>query len=204
MNKNSKQVTEKRKKYIGRPAKRTKPLKKKKIKKTVKKKVAKKLINKRVVTESGRNVEWEYNNLEIGKAFFEIVDQKKRRPTGRELATATGLTEETISRHLRESTLAEVALPYKSMADNVLLKMTQEALKGSYQDRKLYWQIIWKWTERFQVDVKNISKELTKELLELFHTFIIENCPHCGKTITDIEDFKRKAESIFDRFEKFN
>lgn len=93
-------------------------------------------------------LDYEINHAAIGDAFQSLVRQLKRKPTTAELATATGLTEETVRQHLKKLKFRPSKSSIRVLTDSVLLGLANRAMKGDPAAAKLYMQLLEGWSER--------------------------------------------------------
>jgi hypothetical protein len=87
---------------------------------------------------------WEYNHARIIRAIEQYVKQFAAMPTKSVLADATGLSRQTIHKHIQQFTHAPAAEMHREIAiimkEQVLHKVLQAALAGDVSAAKLYLQ----------------------------------------------------------------
>lgn len=85
---------------------------------------------------------WEYNHTRIAGAITVYIRQFSTMPTRVFLAERTGLSHETINKHLRDFDKAPAFKAMQDMqllmADKILMKLLQAALAGDVRAAKLY------------------------------------------------------------------
>lgn len=85
---------------------------------------------------------WEYNHSTITSAIATLMQELGRMPAQREIATKSGLSRQTISKHINEYTKHNLYLSevenFRFMASKVLAKMFQFAVNGDTGAAKIF------------------------------------------------------------------
>ena len=117
--------------------------------------------------------DWDDNHLIISEAYFNLVNDNKKRPSLKLLAAKTDLSIQTIHKHLNELTelsFGERFKSFKLLSEKVVLAMFNEAVEGNPSCAKLFFQVVDQFSEKHDLTVKdstlrNMSeKELEAEL----------------------------------------
>ncbi len=99
-----------------------------------------------VTNEETKNETWEHNHIKITWAISTLMQELNRMPSKRELADKTGLSRQTINKHLKEyhtHPLYEGQIEqFKFMRSNVLSRVYFFALQGDMKAAKLYFDIL--------------------------------------------------------------
>ncbi len=89
-----------------------------------------------------RNQIWEYNHSTITSVIATLMQELGRMPAQREIATKSGLSRQTISKHIKEYTKHNLYLSevenFRFMASKVLAKMFQFAVNGDTGAAKIF------------------------------------------------------------------
>jgi len=89
-----------------------------------------------------RNQVWEYNHSTITSTIATLMQELGRMPAQREIATKSGLSRQTISKHIEEYTKHNLYLSevenFRFMASKVLAKMFQFAVNGDTGAAKIF------------------------------------------------------------------
>lgn len=100
---------------------------------------------------SGHRLDWETNHRKITDAYEAFLDEKKC-PTYAELEEATGLSEATITRHIRELKNDTDRLDrFRGMTDSVVIGMARAGRRGDARAGKLFLQYVEGFEERKKV-----------------------------------------------------
>jgi predicted transcriptional regulator len=99
-----------------------------------------------IMPESNKQQVWEYNHQAITSAIATLTEQHGSMPTKNQLAEETGLSRQTISKHLKEYQThpahAEQIEQFKIMAPRLMAKVFQSATKGDIRAAKLYLEAV--------------------------------------------------------------
>lgn len=127
--------------------------------------------------EESKNQIWEYNHNQITWAITVLIKETYRMPTKVELAQKTGLSRQTIHKHLKEYSLHPLYQNYQEqfrfMADKVLARMFDFAINGDVKAARLFFDILGKNTGLAQnsfvqnnfVQINNIKLSQDKIML---------------------------------------
>jgi biotin operon repressor len=95
-----------------------------------------------IMPASNKQQIWEYNHQAITDAISRLIEQYGSMPTKNHLAEETGLSRQTISKHLKEYQThpgyTEQMEQYKMMAPKLMAKVFQYAAKGDIRAARLY------------------------------------------------------------------
>ncbi|MBB6130381.1 hypothetical protein [Mucilaginibacter lappiensis] len=99
-----------------------------------------------IMPESNKQQIWEYNHQAITDAISRLTEQHGSMPTKNHLAEETGLSRQTISKHLKEYQThpghAEQIEQFKIMAPMLMAKVFQSATKGDIRAARLYLETV--------------------------------------------------------------
>lgn len=99
-----------------------------------------------ITPKSTKNQLWEYNHLKINQAITALVEKYGSMPSKSEIAQETGLSRQTIHKHLKEYTNHPMYLQelehFKFMTSNVVAKVFQKAMNGNIGAAKLYFNVM--------------------------------------------------------------
>lgn len=120
--------------------------------------------------------EWVDNQKLIHDAYLNYInnlENKGKAPTLIQLAEITGLSMKTIERHIKLIEFKPQEHVSKVLLDDVIAKLAERAMSGSYKHMDLYLKIIGGWTEKteikqtteMEIDFTNVEK-LSSEMLE--------------------------------------
>lgn len=111
----------------------------------------------------------EFNGVLIAEEFVKFLRDNNRRPTYKELAKITKLSEKTIQRHVQTLRFEPNESLMKVLTDDVILSIYKSALMGSPSSQKLWLQIFAGFKDRISVEDKKTQEELElmQKLLDL-------------------------------------
>jgi len=93
-----------------------------------------------------KNQLWEYNHLRITAAISNLMYDKGIMPSATDISGETGLSRQTIHKHLKEYVnhplFLEQIEQFRFMGSRVLIKIYQFAMEGDMRAMKLYFNII--------------------------------------------------------------
>lgn len=96
--------------------------------------------------EKTRNEIWEINHANIQNAIMEYIDICGNMPTKTRIADATGLSRQTIDKHLKEfkhhPLYKDHKEQYEYMLPKVLGEVLRQCLKGDMRAAKLYFDVV--------------------------------------------------------------
>jgi DNA-binding transcriptional MocR family regulator len=99
----------------------------------------------------------------IRKAFLKIIQGKKKAPTIDEVCDATGLSVNTVKKHLKELQFDAPDNPFRILTPEVITAIYETATsgdKGAVQAQKLWMQLIEGWSEKVQQDITSDGEKL--------------------------------------------
>ncbi|NQU88383.1 MAG: hypothetical protein HQ541_21770 [Mariniphaga sp.] len=101
-----------------------------------------------LLTYEFKNQLWECNHIRINWAISTMIQELGRMPSKMEMAEKTGLSRQTIHKHLKEYTSNSIyqnqLLQFRFMADKVLARIFDFAVNGDMKAAKLYFDILGK------------------------------------------------------------
>ncbi|MES2112170.1 MAG: hypothetical protein V4577_25660 [Bacteroidota bacterium] len=99
-----------------------------------------------IVDENARNEFWEQNHALITGAIAKLMDRNETMPTTSAVAKATGLSRQTVAKHLKEHRThpqyAEEMIRFKAMSSTVLADVFLSAKNGDTRAARLYFEMI--------------------------------------------------------------
>jgi hypothetical protein len=115
-----------------------------------------------VVGENMRNEFWEQNHDLITKALAKLMHQTHIMPTTSVIAKATGLSRQTVARHLKEHRThpqyAEEMNRFKALSSTVLSDVFLSAMGGDIKAARLYFEMTGDLEKRHSAPVVNEQK----------------------------------------------
>lgn len=101
----------------------------------------------------------------IKEEYVDYIKKHKAIPSQSYIAEVCGTTQVTVSKHLNNIDLSELIRPFKIFGDEVLMGLSARASKGDAQAAKLFFALVYDWTEKQEVkgelkmkaEIKNIS-----------------------------------------------
>ena len=114
------------------------------------------------IVETNNNT-WKLNHINVLDKYVELYNALGKPPTVGELATATTLSRQAVSRHLQKMELPEVSVVYKKEVADVLGALTKKAKTGDVNAIKLYAQLIFGFSERkiIESNINNKTLQIT-------------------------------------------
>lgn len=99
-----------------------------------------------ITSDTTKNQIWENNHIQITWAISTLIQDNGRMPTKTEIADKTGLSRQTIHKHLKEYTnhpqyLGQIE-QFRFMTSQVLAKVFQFAVNGDTGAAKLYFNVM--------------------------------------------------------------
>jgi biotin operon repressor len=92
------------------------------------------------------NQTWESNHTLITKAIAKLIRQNERLPSKTEIAEATGLSRQTVHKHIKqfgqEALVVEALKQYKFMSSKVLAKIIELAMDGDVKAARLSLEVM--------------------------------------------------------------
>jgi predicted transcriptional regulator len=132
-----------------------------------------------------------YQNHELIKAeYLRILKTERRMPSQREVGKNLGITQTTISMHLNSIDLTELIDPFKFYGDSVLIALMEKAEAGSEPAVKLFFNIIYDWAEKKQINADVNAEVVVKADLKL------NLSDKKAKLVADILALEDEAETV--------
>lgn len=105
-----------------------------------------------------QNTSYKLVEEQIKNAYKAIIKTEKRIPSRIEVAKKCNITERTVSRHLEQVSLTDLVQPYRVLGDTVLSGLFKEAVGGNVSAMKLYFMLIYDWSEKQEIEHKGEIK----------------------------------------------
>ena len=105
-----------------------------------------------------QNASYKILDERIKAAYTDIIKAEKRIPSQAEVAKRCGIAERTVLRHLEQVNITDLVKPYRILGDKVLSGLFTEAVKGNVQAMKLYFMLIYDWSEKQEIEHKGEIK----------------------------------------------
>ena len=87
-------------------------------------------------------------NQQIKDAYREYIKEHKQIPTQTQVAEICGVSQVTVSKHFTKIDLSELVKPFKIFGDDILMGLRGKAMKGDAQAAKLYFMLVYDWSEK--------------------------------------------------------
>lgn len=97
------------------------------------------------------------NSVSISKSIHKHVKKHKAMPSLAEISDDTGLSRQTVSKHLKDLKLPAYLDKYKELTDEVMECLLNSCKAGNVHAMKLYFQLVWKWKPPKVNDPDDIS-----------------------------------------------
>lgn len=99
-----------------------------------------------ILAKDGKNILWEHNHTNINWAISNLIQEFGRMPNKTEIAQKTGLSRQTIHKHLKEYAdhpqFIEQKEQFNFMTSKVLASVFQFAINGDIAAAKLYFNVM--------------------------------------------------------------
>ena len=105
-----------------------------------------------------QNASYKILDERIKAAYTDIIKAEKRIPSQAEVAERCDIAERTVLRHLEQVNITDLVKPYRILGDKVLSGLFTEAVKGNVQAMKLYFMLIYDWSEKQEIEHKGEIK----------------------------------------------
>lgn len=105
-----------------------------------------------------QNASYKILDERIKAAYTDIIKAEKRIPSQAEVAKRCDIAERTVLRHLEQVNITDLVKPYRILGDKVLSGLFTEAVKGNVQAMKLYFMLIYDWSEKQEIEHKGEIK----------------------------------------------
>lgn len=121
--------------------------------------------------ESTKRRDWQAMQQKISSAYVQLYRDAQKAPTNADLAKKIGVSERTISRHLKQIDFSilfsEQREAFAPLMGNVMMSIYNSAMKGSTRAQKLMLEIVFEWAEPKSFEQPVTDKlELTNEEIE--------------------------------------
>jgi predicted transcriptional regulator len=93
------------------------------------------------------------NRENIKKAYIDYLKKYKIMPSQSTVAEITGLTQTTVSMHLKDTNLSEITAQFKILGESVLVGLQRRASEGDAAAAKLFMFLVFDKTERQELKV---------------------------------------------------
>lgn len=93
------------------------------------------------------------NRENIKKAYMDYLEKYGLMPSQSTVAESTGLTQTTVSMHLKNTNLSEITAQFKLMGESVLIGLQRRASEGDAAAAKLFMFLVFDKTERQELKV---------------------------------------------------
>ena len=90
----------------------------------------------------------------IKKAYMNVIKEQKRMPSQGEIAKIVGVSRVTVNKHLNSIDLSKLVQPYRLFGNEVLTGLMKKASAGDTQAAKLFFMLIYDWSEKQQIEHK--------------------------------------------------
>ena len=123
------------------------------------------------MVKSCKNITWELNHSIIRDSYVKLIQTLKRKPIYDEVVTDSGLSRNTIQKHLQLLKFDPSVHKLRVLTDDVILSIHETATKGSTTAQKLWMQIIEGWSEKTvlehesNVNINDVRKRLIDRLI---------------------------------------
>ena len=94
----------------------------------------------------------------IKKAYMDTIKTEKRMPSQGEVAKIVGVTRKTVNYHLNSIDLSKLVQPYRLFGNEVLTGLMKKASAGDTQAAKLFFMLIYDWSEKQEIEHKGEIK----------------------------------------------
>ena len=105
-----------------------------------------------------QNASYKMLDEQIRAAYIRIIKAEKRIPSKAEVSKECNVAERTIQRHLEQISLTNLVQPYRILGNEVLSGLFKEAVGGNVSAMKLYFMLIYDWSEKQEIEHKGEIK----------------------------------------------
>jgi len=141
-----------------------------------------------IINTDSRNSLWENNHAQIIREISNFIDNIGRMPTMFELSAKTGLSRQTLGKHLKEyrnhPQYIEHLEQFRFMSQKVLSKMFQLAMNGNVGAGRLYLEMVGEIGDRS--NVKNETNNIQFNNLVISKERLYALCPSQVRKIEEI------------------
>ena len=96
----------------------------------------------------------------IKKAYMGVIKEHKRMPSQGEVAKIVGVSRVTVNKHLNSIDLSKLVQPYRLFGNEVLTGLMKKASGGDTQAAKLFFMLIYDWSEKQEVEHRGEIKTI--------------------------------------------
>ena len=100
-----------------------------------------------------RKSTWEKNHLIIQDAYVTLFKSLKKPPSNPQIAKECGLSIPTVQKHFKDLKLDSITPQLKARANRVLHGLANKAEKGDASSAKLFFQLVFGWSEKTGIDL---------------------------------------------------
>ena len=104
-------------------------------------------------------------NQKIKDAYIEYIKLHKQIPTQTQVAKRCGVTQVTVSKHFTKIDLNEIVRPFKIFGDDILMGLRYKASKGDAQAAKLFFMLVYDWSEKTEHKVEGGIKIIFEDAI---------------------------------------
>lgn len=88
----------------------------------------------------------------IKNAYKDIIKDEKRMPSQGEVAKMVGVSRVTVNKHLNSIDLSKLVQPFRLFGNEVLTGLMKKASEGDTQAAKLFFMLIYDWSEKQKIE----------------------------------------------------
>ena len=122
------------------------------------------------MAKKGKRVDWEINNRRISDAIFKYYKDNKKEPTNAEIAKLSGLSENTVSKHMKEIDFGKIFLSQRrrmsTLSGPLFMSIYNSALKGNAKAQELMMQLVFEWAKPMQLQHTGKDGESLTEMFK--------------------------------------
>lgn len=90
-------------------------------------------------------------NQRIKEAYKDYIKEHKQIPSQTQVAKICDVTQATISKHFTKIDLSGIVKPFKIFGDDILMGLRGKAMKGDAAAAKLYFMLVYDWSEKQEI-----------------------------------------------------
>ena len=127
-------------------------------------------MDEKELVKSGTNITWDLNHSIIRNSYVKLIQELKRKPTYDEVVTDSGLSRNTIQKHISTLKFDPLKHPLRILTDDVIISIISSAKNGSAGSQKLWMQLCEGWSEKTiiehegQIDLTDVRNKLIEKL----------------------------------------
>ena len=111
--------------------------------------------------EEQRKSTWEKNHIIIQNAFVDLYKKLGKPPTNPQIAEECQLSVPTVQKHFKDLKLDNITPQLKARATRVLHGIANKGEKGDASCAKLFFQLVFGWSEKTGIDLTGDIKTET-------------------------------------------